>query len=167
MPSGLGDDMDGGGQRGDLSTDRAFPSCPSWTGPTRMRSHGMACMEDGIPVRWAAGRPFVWLDDEIEDVGRRWVSDHHSGRALLYRVDPYVGLTRTSRRFTSGSPSSRTPGRRAHMPLRTRDTHEPISTMHHDQPLLLARAIRDASARPLPQNRLCGDQHNPFSGSSG
>jgi hypothetical protein len=26
MPSGLGDDMDGGGQRGDLSTDRPSPA---------------------------------------------------------------------------------------------------------------------------------------------
>ncbi|QDY11813.1 hypothetical protein FJK98_21865 [Micromonospora sp. HM134] len=45
-------------------------------------------------VRWAAGRPFVWLDDEITDADRRWVAAHHSQPALLHRVDPYAGLTR-------------------------------------------------------------------------
>jgi hypothetical protein len=44
-------------------------------------------------TRWAAGRPFVWLDDEIADADRRWVEAHHAGRALLHRVDPHVGLT--------------------------------------------------------------------------
>lgn len=44
-------------------------------------------------VSWAAGRSFVWIDDEITDVDRRWVSAHHPGRVLLHRVDPRVGLT--------------------------------------------------------------------------
>lgn len=44
-------------------------------------------------TRWAAGRTFVWLDDEITDADRRWVENHHPGRALLHRVDPLVGLT--------------------------------------------------------------------------
>lgn len=44
-------------------------------------------------TRWAAGRPFVWLDDEITDADQRWVAAHHPVRALLQRVDPYVGLT--------------------------------------------------------------------------
>jgi hypothetical protein len=43
-------------------------------------------------TRWAAGRPFVWLDDEITDADRRWVAAHHPGRALLHRVDPHTGL---------------------------------------------------------------------------
>jgi hypothetical protein len=43
-------------------------------------------------TRWAAGRPFIWLDDEITDVDRRWVAAHHPGRALLHRVDPHTGL---------------------------------------------------------------------------
>ncbi|MEU4426196.1 HAD domain-containing protein [Actinoplanes sp. NPDC024001] len=43
-------------------------------------------------VRWAAGRSFVWLDDEVTDVDRRWVAAHHPGRALLHRVDPRAGL---------------------------------------------------------------------------
>jgi hypothetical protein len=44
-------------------------------------------------TQWAAGRPFVWLDDEITDADRRWVAAHHPARALLHRVDPYLGLT--------------------------------------------------------------------------
>ncbi|MFC3456004.1 hypothetical protein [Amycolatopsis speibonae] len=41
----------------------------------------------------AEGRPFAWVDDEITDVDRDWVSGHHSGSALLHRVDPRYGLT--------------------------------------------------------------------------
>jgi hypothetical protein len=44
-------------------------------------------------VRWAAGRPFVWLDDEIFDADRRWIAAHHPGAALAHRVDPRSGLT--------------------------------------------------------------------------
>jgi Swiss Army Knife RNA repair-like protein len=44
-------------------------------------------------TRWAAGRTFVWLDDEITDADRRWVHAHHPGKALLHRVDPLLGLT--------------------------------------------------------------------------
>ncbi|MFD0974157.1 HAD domain-containing protein [Plantactinospora endophytica] len=44
-------------------------------------------------ARWAAGRPFVWLDDEITDADRLWVSAHHPQPALLHRVDPHLGLT--------------------------------------------------------------------------
>ncbi len=43
--------------------------------------------------RWAGARPFVWLDDEITDVDRRWVAEHHPAPALLWRVDPGTGLT--------------------------------------------------------------------------
>jgi hypothetical protein len=42
---------------------------------------------------WAAGRPFAWIDDEITDADRDWVSAHHSAPALLHRVDPRLGLT--------------------------------------------------------------------------
>ncbi|WP_392668538.1 HAD domain-containing protein [Streptomyces sp. LN785] len=41
----------------------------------------------------AAGRPFIWVDDEIGDADRTWVAAHHRGPALLYRVDPAYGLT--------------------------------------------------------------------------
>ncbi|MGY0231948.1 HAD domain-containing protein [Longispora urticae] len=41
----------------------------------------------------AAGRAFVWVDDEITAADRAWVAAHHPGRALLHRVDPRRGLT--------------------------------------------------------------------------
>ncbi|WP_329491713.1 HAD domain-containing protein [Kitasatospora sp. NBC_01246] len=41
---------------------------------------------------WAAGRPFAWVDDEITDIDRAWMSAHHGDRALLHRVDPRWGL---------------------------------------------------------------------------
>ena len=44
-------------------------------------------------VEWAAGRSFVWVDDEITDQDEIWVSAHHRGRALLRRVDHRLGLT--------------------------------------------------------------------------
>ncbi|GIH02193.1 hypothetical protein Rhe02_02600 [Rhizocola hellebori] len=56
--------------------------------------------EDGLHwktrdiVAWAAGRAFVWIDDELTDVDRDWVGAFHPGPALLHRVDSAVGLTR-------------------------------------------------------------------------
>lgn len=44
-------------------------------------------------VEWAAGRPFVWVDDEIGAMDRAWVSAHHPAPALLHRVDHRLGLT--------------------------------------------------------------------------
>ncbi|WUC77858.1 hypothetical protein OHS33_05585 [Streptomyces sp. NBC_00536] len=44
-------------------------------------------------VSRAAGRPFIWVDDEITDADRAWVRAHHPGLALLHRVDPRRGLT--------------------------------------------------------------------------
>ncbi|MEV6150183.1 HAD domain-containing protein [Nonomuraea sp. NPDC052129] len=44
-------------------------------------------------VEAAAGRPFVWVDDEITDLDRIWVARHHRGPALLHRVDSANGLT--------------------------------------------------------------------------
>ena len=35
----------------------------------------------------------AWVDDEITEADREWVAKHHSGRALLHRVDPSHGLT--------------------------------------------------------------------------
>ncbi|MFJ7077951.1 HAD domain-containing protein [Streptomyces sp. NPDC098781] len=68
----------------------------------------------GPLVAWAAGRPFVWVDDEITDADRDWVAAHHFSSpageaepaqrpepastdspapALLHRVDHRCGLT--------------------------------------------------------------------------
>ncbi|MEV0648917.1 HAD domain-containing protein [Phytomonospora sp. NPDC050363] len=46
-----------------------------------------------VLVDWAAGRPFVWVDDEITVADRRWVAVHHPGLALLHRVDARRALT--------------------------------------------------------------------------
>jgi hypothetical protein len=43
-------------------------------------------------TRWAAGRQFVWIDDETTDRDRHWVAAHHPGKALVHRVDPFIGL---------------------------------------------------------------------------
>ncbi|GAA4599205.1 HAD domain-containing protein [Planotetraspora phitsanulokensis] len=56
-------------------------------GPLHWKTRGL--------VEWAAGRPFVWVDDEITDADRTWVFAHHPGRAHLHRVDPRRGLTHT------------------------------------------------------------------------
>lgn len=45
--------------------------------------------------RWAAGRAFVWLDDEMTGADQRWLAAHHPQPALLHRVDPRSGLTET------------------------------------------------------------------------
>ncbi|MFJ2022170.1 HAD domain-containing protein [Streptomyces nodosus] len=33
-------------------------------------------------VAWADGRPFAWVDDEITDADRDWVSTHHPAQAI-------------------------------------------------------------------------------------
>ncbi|MFJ3794513.1 HAD domain-containing protein [Kitasatospora sp. NPDC090091] len=43
-------------------------------------------------VAWAAGRSFVWVDDEVREADRDWVAAHHPGPALLHRVDARRGL---------------------------------------------------------------------------
>ncbi|NEB04894.1 hypothetical protein [Streptomyces sp. SID13726] len=43
-------------------------------------------------VTHAAGRPFAWLDDELDHRDRAFVATHHAGPALLHRVDPRLGL---------------------------------------------------------------------------
>ncbi|GAA4573456.1 HAD domain-containing protein [Planotetraspora kaengkrachanensis] len=58
---------------------------PEEDGPLHWKTRGL--------VQWAAGRPFVWVDDEISDADRLWVSAHHGRKALLHRVDPRRGLT--------------------------------------------------------------------------
>jgi len=43
-------------------------------------------------VTHAEGRPFVWLDDEVDEKDREFVAAHHDGPALLRWVDPRLGL---------------------------------------------------------------------------
>lgn len=42
--------------------------------------------------RIAAGRPFVWIDDELTAVDRAWADANHSGATLLHRVDSLAGM---------------------------------------------------------------------------
>jgi HAD domain in Swiss Army Knife RNA repair proteins len=51
------------------------------------------CWKTRTIVSWASGRPFAWVDDEITDADREWVSGNHSGPALLRSVDASLGLT--------------------------------------------------------------------------
>jgi hypothetical protein len=51
------------------------------------------CWKTRTLVDWAAGRSFAWVDDEITDADRDWVSAHHHGQALLHRVQSFRGLT--------------------------------------------------------------------------
>lgn len=51
------------------------------------------CWKTQKLVAHAAGRPFVWLDDEPTEADDAYVAAHHSGPALLYRTDPEIGLT--------------------------------------------------------------------------
>ena len=51
------------------------------------------CWKTRTLVDWAAGRPFAWVDDEITDADRDWATANHHGRALLYYVEPFRGLT--------------------------------------------------------------------------
>ncbi|MFE4669248.1 hypothetical protein ACFRI7_29115 [Streptomyces sp. NPDC056716] len=43
-------------------------------------------------VAWARGRAFAWIDDDIDDVDRQFVADHHDAPALLHYVSPRLGL---------------------------------------------------------------------------
>ncbi|MEV0686683.1 hypothetical protein AB0I35_22705 [Nocardia sp. NPDC050378] len=43
-------------------------------------------------LAWAAGRSFIWIDDEIDDRDREWVAAKYDGRALLYSVESRIGL---------------------------------------------------------------------------
>lgn len=44
-------------------------------------------------VTHAGGRPFAWLDDELDEADRAFVRVRHPAPALLQRVDPRRGLT--------------------------------------------------------------------------
>ncbi|MFJ2606908.1 hypothetical protein ACIQOU_06225 [Streptomyces sp. NPDC091279] len=43
-------------------------------------------------LRWAAGRPFAWVDDLVTDLDIRHVADHHEAPALLLPIDARRGL---------------------------------------------------------------------------
>lgn len=43
-------------------------------------------------VRWADGRPFVWVDDEVTNVDTVWISQKTFMKSVVYPVDPRRGL---------------------------------------------------------------------------
>ncbi|MFK0289799.1 hypothetical protein ACIQU6_04800 [Streptomyces sp. NPDC090442] len=71
-----------------------LPTLPfiSWTQPRYQPDNGVFWKTPEI-VAWAQGHPFAWVDDQITDADRAWTQAHHSGAALLHRVDPRIGLT--------------------------------------------------------------------------
>ncbi|GAA2604452.1 HAD domain-containing protein [Dactylosporangium fulvum] len=77
-----------------ISPRLGLPVLPfvDWPDPDEQPERGLH-WKTAFLTRWAAGRPFVWLDDETTDADRRWVAARHPWPALLHRVDPYMGLT--------------------------------------------------------------------------
>jgi hypothetical protein len=71
---------------------RFAPDMPSTTVPA-VRERAVQSATVACRLRGLFGRRFVWLDDEITDGDRRWVQAHHPSKALLHRVDSFVGLT--------------------------------------------------------------------------
>ncbi|MGW6984228.1 HAD domain-containing protein [Streptomyces sp. NPDC054932] len=72
-----------------------LPELPvvDWPEPSDEVGRGGIHWKTPTLVEHAAGRPFIWVDDEISSADRAWVAAHHPGRALLHRVDPGQGLT--------------------------------------------------------------------------
>ena len=69
--------------------ESACPGCPWFPGDEP--EHGLHWKTTTL-TRWAGGRPFIWLDDEIADIDRTWVHRHYPAPALLHRVDSLTGL---------------------------------------------------------------------------
>ncbi|MFF4434219.1 hypothetical protein ACFYZ4_34335 [Streptomyces sp. NPDC001513] len=71
-----------------------LPELPlvAWPEPSDADGRGGVHWKTPALVAHAAGRPFVWVDDEITGADRDWVAARHPGRALLHRVDPGRGL---------------------------------------------------------------------------
>ncbi|MFI7320224.1 HAD domain-containing protein [Streptomyces venezuelae] len=72
-----------------------LPELPvvEWPEPSDEGGQGRLHWKTRHLSRWAAGRPFAWLDDEITDADHAWTEAHHPGRTLLRRVDPRQGIT--------------------------------------------------------------------------
>ena len=76
-----------------------LPDLPVVTWPEPTAAHEREdqwfglCWKTRTVADWAAGRPFAWLDDEITDADREWVSAHYQAPALLRSVDASHGLT--------------------------------------------------------------------------
>ncbi|WP_405792966.1 hypothetical protein [Streptomyces sp. NBC_00029] len=72
-----------------------LPELPvvAWPEPSDEDGRGGLHWKSPALLDHAAGRPFIWVDDEITGADRAWVAARHPDRALLHRVDPGRGLT--------------------------------------------------------------------------
>ncbi|MEV7157255.1 hypothetical protein AB0N77_21950 [Streptomyces misionensis] len=70
-----------------------LPALPviTWSAPHAYPPDGTYFKTADI-VRYAAGRPFAWVDDQLGPADRDYVARHHPGPALLYDTDPETGL---------------------------------------------------------------------------
>jgi hypothetical protein len=70
-----------------------LPELPIVEWPDDEEPPGALHWKTAFLTRWAAGRPFVWIDDETTEADQRWVQANHPSRALLHRINPHVGMT--------------------------------------------------------------------------
>jgi len=92
MPTGLGNDLDDGRERPRRASARSAGTARRRIPEDDQPERGLH-WKTAFLTQWAAGRPFIWLDDEITQADRRWVQAHYPAKALLHRVDPLLGLT--------------------------------------------------------------------------
>ncbi|GGY15819.1 HAD domain-containing protein [Streptomyces xanthochromogenes] len=86
-----------------------LPQLPVVTWPTlRETSPDGTFWKTPCLVKYAAGRPFAWVDDDIGPADHRFVAAHHSATALLRRTDPRLGLLETD--FTALAAFAQNPG---------------------------------------------------------
>ncbi|MFI8535400.1 hypothetical protein ACIGMX_34785 [Streptomyces aquilus] len=60
-------------------------------GAQQHRTDGMFWKTEHV-VKWAAGRPFAWIDDDITGIDQAYVTEHHNGPAFLHWISPRLGL---------------------------------------------------------------------------
>ncbi|GGJ54541.1 hypothetical protein [Streptomyces brasiliensis] len=69
----------------------ALPYVDFGTSLLALRPDGVHWKTEAI-VRYAAGRPFAWIDDEQSPSDALYVTTHHPAPSLLHHVDPRIGL---------------------------------------------------------------------------
>ena len=91
MRPGLGHDLDGRREPG-VAPLLDLPLLPVVEWPDVEERGDGRHWKTATLVEWAAGRPFIWVDDEITLTDRQWVREVHGEHALLHRVDCIRGL---------------------------------------------------------------------------
>lgn len=72
-----------------------FPHMPDHTVLDTAPGPGGTYFKTDQLVRWAAGRPFVWVDDEITLTDADWIAWKTLMRSDAYPVNPRTGLVRS------------------------------------------------------------------------